>query len=140
MKNIYNYTKFTNVSRVKQAVYPLYFTGNIDVSTAVHRKPRKKYRPVQVSTRPKRNIPGMNKCNNCPICPFVTTGQRVKSTQTNFKIDINMSVDRQTKNSKQGKNNVINKNNNISNNNNINNNIKNNNSNSSFRGCQLNFY
>ena len=43
MENIYNYTKFTNVSRVKLAVYPLYFTGNIDVSTAVHRKPRKKY-------------------------------------------------------------------------------------------------
>ena len=44
MINIYNFTKFTNVSRVKQAVYSLYFTGNIDVSTAVHRKPRKKYR------------------------------------------------------------------------------------------------
>ena len=46
MENIYNYTKFTNVSRAKLAVYPVYFTGNIDVSTAVHRKPRKKYRPV----------------------------------------------------------------------------------------------
>ena len=46
MENIYNYTKFTNVSRVKKAVYPLYFTGNIDVSTAVHKKPRKKYRPA----------------------------------------------------------------------------------------------
>ena len=34
MENIYNYTKFTNVSRVKYAIYPLYFTGNIDVSTA----------------------------------------------------------------------------------------------------------
>ena len=46
MENIYNYTKFTNVSRVKYAVYPLYLTGNIADSTAVHRKPRKKYRPV----------------------------------------------------------------------------------------------
>ena len=45
MENIYNYTKFTNVSRVKKAVYPLYFTGYIDVSSAAHRKPRKKYRP-----------------------------------------------------------------------------------------------
>ena len=45
MENIYNYTKFTNVSRVKYAVYPLYFPGNIDVFTTVHRKPRKKYRP-----------------------------------------------------------------------------------------------
>ena len=45
MENIYNYAKFIDVSRIKQAVYPLYFTGNIDVSTTVHRKPRKKYRP-----------------------------------------------------------------------------------------------
>ena len=30
----------------KDPIYPLYFTGNIDVSTVVHRKPRKKYRPV----------------------------------------------------------------------------------------------
>ena len=45
MENIYNYTKSTNVSNLKYAFYPLYFTGNIDVSTAVHRKPRKKYRP-----------------------------------------------------------------------------------------------
>ena len=45
MENIYNYTKFTNFSRVKQFVYPLYFTRDIYISTAVHRKPRKKYRP-----------------------------------------------------------------------------------------------
>ena len=45
MENIYNYTKFTNVSRVEKAVYPLYLTGNIAYSTAVHRKLRKKYRP-----------------------------------------------------------------------------------------------
>ena len=47
MENIYNYTKFTNISSVKWAVYPLYFTGNFDFSTAVHRKPRKKYRPEE---------------------------------------------------------------------------------------------
>ena len=29
MENICNYTKFTNVSRVKYAVYPLYLSGNI---------------------------------------------------------------------------------------------------------------
>ena len=46
MKNIYKYTKFTNVSRVKYAVYPLYLIGNIVDSTAVHKKPRKKSRPV----------------------------------------------------------------------------------------------
>ena len=48
MENIYNSTKFTNISRVKKAIYPLYFTGNIDVSTATHRKPRKKYRPDEL--------------------------------------------------------------------------------------------
>ena len=46
MEKIYNYTKFTNVSRVKYAIYPLYFTGNIADFTAVHRKPRKRFRPV----------------------------------------------------------------------------------------------
>ena len=46
MENIYKYTKFTNVSRVKYAVYPLYLIGNIVDSTAVHKKPRKKSRPV----------------------------------------------------------------------------------------------
>ena len=35
MENIYNYTKFTNVWRIKLTVYSLYITGNIDVSTAV---------------------------------------------------------------------------------------------------------
>ena len=40
MENIYNSTKFTNVSRVELAVYPLYFTGNMADSTAVHWKPR----------------------------------------------------------------------------------------------------
>ena len=49
MEKIYNYTKITNVSRVKLAVYPLYFTGNIDVFTAVHRKPRKKNRPAIIT-------------------------------------------------------------------------------------------
>ena len=38
MENIYNYTKSIDVSRVKLAVYPLYFTGNIDVSTAHNSK------------------------------------------------------------------------------------------------------
>ena len=45
MENIYNYTKFTNASRVKYAVYPLLLTGNIADSTAVHRKPRIKSHP-----------------------------------------------------------------------------------------------
>ena len=35
MENIYNYIKFTNVSRVKWAVYPLYFTGNMDAKKKI---------------------------------------------------------------------------------------------------------
>ena len=31
---------------VKEAVYPVYFTGNMANSAAAHRKPRKKYRPA----------------------------------------------------------------------------------------------
>ena len=40
----------------------------------------------------------MKKCNDCPICPFVTTGQTVKSTQTKYSVAINLSVDCQTMN------------------------------------------
>ena len=54
--------------------------------------------PDPLPERPRRIIPGIKKCNNCPICPFVTTGQTVKSTQTNYSVDINMSVDCRTKN------------------------------------------
>ena len=46
MEKIYNSTKLINVSRVKEAVYPVYFTGNMVDYAAVHRKPKKKYRPV----------------------------------------------------------------------------------------------
>ena len=45
MENIYNTTESRIVSRVNQAVCPVYFAGNIADSTAVHRKPGKKYRP-----------------------------------------------------------------------------------------------
>ena len=48
--------------------------------------------------RLKRVIPGMSKCNNCPICPFVKEGKVVKSTATNFNIEINRQVNCQTRN------------------------------------------
>ena len=54
--------------------------------------------PDPVPARPRRNILGMKKCNICPICPFVHTGQTAKSTQTDYRVDINMNVDCQTKN------------------------------------------
>ena len=46
LEKIYNSTKFRTVSMVKEAVYPQFFTGNIADSAAVHRKPKKKSRPV----------------------------------------------------------------------------------------------
>ena len=45
-------------------------------------------------TRSKRIIPGMTKCNDCPICPFVKEGKTVKSTAIKCTVDINC----QTKN------------------------------------------
>ena len=34
----------------------------------------------------------MEKCNKCPICPFVNTGQIVKSSQTNAIVEIKLAV------------------------------------------------
>ena len=48
--------------------------------------------------RPKRVVPGMSKCNNCPICPFVKEGKRVKATATNFTVEINRQVNCQSRN------------------------------------------
>ena len=50
--------------------------------------------PPQTSLRPQRVIPGMTKCNNCPI----QTGKTVKSTANNFKTEINRPVNCQTRN------------------------------------------
>ena len=35
---------------------------------------------------------GMKKCLKCPICPFVVTGQSVKSAVNNYTVDINTAV------------------------------------------------
>ena len=48
--------------------------------------------------RIKRIVNGMKKCSDCPICPFVKTGQIVKSAQSDFKIEIQQSVNCQTRN------------------------------------------
>ena len=42
--------------------------------------------------RPKREIPGMVPCNNCPVCPFVKPGKVVKATATNYSTEINKKV------------------------------------------------
>ena len=39
-------TKFRNISKVKEAIYPVYFTGNMADPAAFHRKPIKKNRLV----------------------------------------------------------------------------------------------
>ena len=49
-------------------------------------------------TRSKRIIPGMTKCIDCTICPFVKEGKTVKSTATKCTVDINRPVNCQTKN------------------------------------------
>lgn len=54
--------------------------------------------PDKTSQRPKRMLPGMQKCLNCPICPYVQTGKTVKSTSNNFTVDINTSVTCKSKN------------------------------------------
>ena len=54
--------------------------------------------PPPASRLTKRKVPGMKKCNKCGVCSFVREGKTVKSTSTNFKIDINSSVDCTSKN------------------------------------------
>ena len=54
--------------------------------------------PSSTNQRPQRIIPGMSKCNNCAICPFVQPGKTVQATATKFKIDINKPVNCQSKN------------------------------------------
>ena len=48
--------------------------------------------------KPRRNLPGMKKCLNCSVCPFVSVGKTVKSTANNTKVDINTSVSCTTNN------------------------------------------
>ena len=54
--------------------------------------------PDATTKRPQRIIPGMTKCNDCPICPFVQTGKTVRGTATNMTVDINRPVNCQSKN------------------------------------------
>ena len=48
--------------------------------------------------RIKRMVPGMSKCNNCVICPFVKEGKTIQSTSSKYTVDINRPVNCQTKN------------------------------------------
>ena len=58
---------------------------------------RAKVPPIN-NLRPKRHIPGMKRCNNCGICPYVREGKSVRATSTNFKTDINTMVTCSSKN------------------------------------------
>ena len=40
----------------------------------------------------------MTKCGNCPICPFIKEGKTVKSTASQFSVDVNKPVNCQSKN------------------------------------------
>ena len=48
--------------------------------------------PKPTISRAKRTIPGMKRCLNCGVCPFINEGKTVKSTSNNMKVDINTSV------------------------------------------------
>ena len=63
---------------------------------------RSRVPPVN-NSRPKRNNPGMKKCHNCGICPYVKEGNSVKATSINYKIDINTNVVRDAPNNILGK-------------------------------------
>ena len=54
--------------------------------------------PPLAPRRPTRIKPGMKKCNNCSICPFIDACSNVKSTSNNFTSDINTSVNCKSKN------------------------------------------
>ena len=48
--------------------------------------------PPMAPRRPVRTQPGMKKCNDCNICPFIYTCSTIKSTSNNLTVDINTSV------------------------------------------------
>ena len=48
--------------------------------------------------RIQRTVPGMTKCNNRTICPFIKEGKSVQSTSSKCTVDINRPVNCQTKN------------------------------------------
>ena len=55
--------------------------------------------PPLAPARPKRNLPGMNKCNKgCPTCPFVKQGKMVRAAAINYTAEITQQVDCQTNN------------------------------------------
>ena len=54
--------------------------------------------PPLAPNRPKREMPGMTPCNNCPICPFVKRGKQVKASATNYSVDLDRKFTCQDKN------------------------------------------
>ena len=44
------------------------------------------------TSRPKRDLKTMKKCFKCAACPFIKEGRKIEATQSNFKIDINVSA------------------------------------------------
>ena len=44
------------------------------------------------TARPKRDLKTMKKCGKCAACPFIKEGRKIEATQSNFKMDINVSA------------------------------------------------
>ena len=52
-----------------------------------------------ITSRPKRNLIGMKKCQyDCNTCPYIQTGKVIKSNATNYTHEIERAVNCQTKN------------------------------------------
>ena len=54
--------------------------------------------PPLLLRRPRRTTPGMKKCHNCTICPYVQNCKSVKSTATDLIVQINREVSCLSKN------------------------------------------
>ena len=48
--------------------------------------------------RPKRNLPGMYKCNNCPVCPYIKTDKMIKAHGSDCKVELTKRYTCQSKN------------------------------------------
>ena len=48
--------------------------------------------------RPQRNLPGMYKCNNCPICPYIKTDKLIKAHSSDCKVELTKRYTCQSKN------------------------------------------
>ena len=48
--------------------------------------------------RQRRSLPGMHRCGNCPICPYIKTGKIINATASKYRVQITKHYDCQTEN------------------------------------------